>query len=101
MTDQEAADYLFEELTKLDAPILYTACKALVARIKKPSSEPGQGMSIWVVQQPAWRDPTTGVSADDAQPVIALRSRRHAEEWITETGTRDDGFLVFKIDLAE
>ena len=32
-TIQAAADYLYEEVTKLDAPIPYTACLALVTRI--------------------------------------------------------------------
>jgi hypothetical protein len=38
MTDQEATDYLHEELIKLDAPITYTACKVLITRIRKPPS---------------------------------------------------------------
>lgn len=36
MTEQEATDYLFNELTKLDVMVTYTACKALVARIREP-----------------------------------------------------------------
>ena len=54
---QHGADYLFDQLTKLDAPITYTACKAIITKLyAHPPAQPPtleSKISEWIDGKPA------------------------------------------------